>query len=730
EEPVLIPAFFVVSFLESTMKPTVRPRMIRGFLAAFSIGAALVGSIAVAQDAPANPQPVAGDDAAEKSLTAREEQAFKQAAAVAGPSVVRIRTVGGLDRVGQVLTGTGPTTGVVVSKDGYVISSSFNFAAKPASILVELADGRRLPAEEVASDRSKMLTLLKVDADDLFPAEAAPRDAIKVGQWAIALGRTYDSPEPSVSVGVVSALDRIWGKAIQTDAKVSPVNYGGPLVDLRGRVMGILVPLSPQATGETAGVEWYDGGIGFAIPLADIEEALPRLKAKEELKPGLLGVELKGQGVLAGEAAIDRVRVGSPAEKAGLKDGDVIVEADGKAIARQAELRHVLGRKYAGDTIAVKVKRGADEIDAEITLVDQLVPYESAFLGILPFREPIAGAEEKGVGVRYVFADGPASKAGLQPRDRIVRVDDDEIADAAALLDQIGRKRPEEKVTIHWLRGEEEKSAEVTLAAIPDEVPAELPTAAIPAAPKSEKPAEPAVPATADANDEEAEAAPEANAADAEGADAPAAPRTGRFTKEMPAHERSYWAYVPDDYNPDYGYGLLVWVHPNGDTMEAAMIERWKSICDRRGIMIVAPKADALAGWTPNEAEFVKDSVEDFLETYPVARDRIFLHTYSNGGDLGWNVVFKHRELFRGAAAVASPLKTRPLESSPEHRLQFHLACGDQDNLFRNVQQSAAQLKALKYPVRLTTIDGRDHRYPPAETIEEIGRWADCLDRI
>lgn len=687
---------------------------LRPAIAAVALSVAAVAISTYAQDAPNDPKPAANPD--EKSLTALEEQAFKRAAAVAAPSVVRIRTVGGLDRVGQVLTGTGPTTGVVVSSDGYIISSSFNFASKPASILVELPDGRRLPAEEIASDRSKMLTLLKVEVDDLLPAQAAPRESIRVGQWALALGRTYDAPEPSVSVGIISALDRIWGKAIQTDAKVSPVNYGGPLVDLHGRVMGILVPLSPQKSGETAGVEWYDGGIGFAIPLADIEEALPRLKNKEELKPGLLGVELKGQGLLAGEAAIDRVRVGSPAEKAGLKDGDVIVEADGKAIARQAELRHVLGRKYAGDTVLVKVRRGDERIDAEITLVDQLVPYESAFLGILPFREPVAGAEEKGVMVRFVFPDSPAAKSGLLARDRIIRVGDEEVEDAAMLLDRIGRRRPGEKVALVWQRGGDEKTSEVTLSAIPDEIPAELPSAAIPAAAKSEAPA--AAPAAADQP-----AAQEEKAAEER-------PRTGRFTVEMPAHERSYWAYVPEDYNPEYGYGLMVWLHPGGDTMEAAIIERWKSICDRRGIMVVAPKADALSGWTPNEAEFIKDAVEHFLETYPVDRARIFLHAYSTGGTLGWNVVFKHRDLFRGAAAVASPLRARPLDNSPEHRLQFHLACGDQDNLYQGVQQSAAALRALKYPVRLTEIKGRDHRYPPAETIEEIGRWADCLDRI
>ena len=95
------------------------------------------------------------------SIELKEEQAIKQAAAVVAPSLVRIETVGGLDRVGQVLTVTGPTTGIIVSPDGYIISSAFNFAARPASILVTLPDGRRLPAMQIATDKLKMLTLIK-----------------------------------------------------------------------------------------------------------------------------------------------------------------------------------------------------------------------------------------------------------------------------------------------------------------------------------------------------------------------------------------------------------------------------------------------------------------------------------------------------------------------------------------------------------------------------------------
>ncbi|HSG70033.1 MAG TPA: trypsin-like peptidase domain-containing protein, partial [Planctomycetaceae bacterium] len=138
---------------------------------------------------PGSPRETAFGQSSE--LAIREEQAFKQAVAFVEPSVVRIQTVGGLDRVGQILTNTGPTTGVVVSEDGYILSSAFNFVSKPASILVEFPDGRRLPAQEIATDRSRMLTLLKIDAQKLTPAVAADADSVKVGQWAIAVGRTY-----------------------------------------------------------------------------------------------------------------------------------------------------------------------------------------------------------------------------------------------------------------------------------------------------------------------------------------------------------------------------------------------------------------------------------------------------------------------------------------------------------------------------------------------------------
>jgi S1-C subfamily serine protease len=180
-----------------------------------------------------------------------EEQAMKAAVARVAPSVVRIETLGGLETVGNLLVGTGPTTGLIVSSDGYVISSAFNFINKPTQILVYLADGTRLPAQLAGRDDSRMLVLLKVPTSGLdvkkqlpVPA-AAPVTEIRVGQWAIAVGRVFDGDQTNLSVGIISAVNRVWGKAVQTDAKISPANYGGPLVDLEGRVLGVLVPMAP-----------------------------------------------------------------------------------------------------------------------------------------------------------------------------------------------------------------------------------------------------------------------------------------------------------------------------------------------------------------------------------------------------------------------------------------------------------------------------------------------------
>jgi serine protease Do len=654
------------------------------------------------------------------ALERLEEQAFKQAAALVGPSVVQIQTVGGLDRVGSLLTGTGPTTGVVVSADGYVISSAFNFVSKPASVLVTLPDGRRFPARVVANDRSRMLTLLKIEAADLVFARAAPKSSFRVGQWAIALGRTFEGPTPNVSVGIVSALNRVWGKAVQTDANVSPMNYGGPLVDIQGRVLGILVPLSPDQGSDVAGVEWYDSGIGFAIPLDDIERSLERLKSGEDLSPGLLGIAFKGRDLYAAEPIIDRVRYNSPAQQAGLKSGDLILEVDGQKVVRVAQVKQALGNKLAGDAVAFRIQRGDDEIEARATLVEQLEPYESAFLGILPAREPRGTEAAAGVSLRFVYPDSPAAHAGLKPKDRIVRFNDAGVANAPELMDLVSRLRPGDNATLVFLHDEKESTAEVTLTSVPNAVPADLRPAVIPSPEKPQPDPEKPKPNPDNAKNEAQPASAEPDGS----------PRTGRFTDKLPAGEHEFWAYVPEEYNPAYTYSLMVWLHPHGDTMEAAAFKMWKPICDQRGIILLAPKAEKIAGWNPNEAEAVKAAVDYFRSAYAVDPTRVFVHSYSTGGSFAALAAFKHRDLFRGLALAAAPIRIAPPENEPDFRFQFHFVCGDRDNLHPLVERTVKGLRDLKYPASLTTVPGHEHKYPAGEHIDEIARWADMLDRI
>jgi len=649
-----------------------------------------------------------------RELEEAEEQAFKRAVSQVAPSLVRIETVGGLDQVQNFLLGNGPTTGVIVSADGYVISSSFNFLSKPASILVTTTDGKRLAAKAIANDTVRMLTLLKVDAEGLVPARPTAKPSIRVGQWAIAVGRALDANAPNVSVGIVSAVNRVWGKAIQTDAKVSPVNYGGALVDVDGSVLGVLVPLSPQDNSPVAGVEWYDSGIGFAIPLADVLATLDRLKQGKDLRLGLAGFNFASTDLYGGDTKIDRVRYDSPMYRAGFKDGDLILELDGHKVTRPAQVRHVLGSKIEGDKLAISIKRGEETKRADLTLVAELPPFEAGFLGVLPTREKVGsgstegGAAGDGVGVRWVYPDSPAAKIGLKPRDRIIKFRDQSITSAAQLIDQVSRVRPAEKAAVIIRRDGKEQSLEATLVGYPADLPKDLPTSAIEAVADAES-------KTPDDN---------------KGGEAEKL-RTGRFAEEVAESKNAWWAFVPESYNPAYAYSLLAWLHPPGDTLEATVYDSWKLEAERRGIILLGLKAANInSGWQANEAEFVHETVVSFQKKYSVDTGRIVLHGYDKSGPFATHLAFKHRDLFRGLLLAASAVAERPPENLPEYRLQFQLICGSKDPAHASLEKMAKSLQGIKYPANFTSLSDLEHRYPNAEGIDAMARWIDSLDRL
>jgi serine protease Do len=299
-------------------------------------------------------------------------KSFRAAVGKVEPCVVRIEGFGGVTGVAggrYPSPGEGPTTGVIVSADGYVVTSTFNFLRKPPVITVVLADGRRHVARLLGRDETRKICLLKVDGVADWPAPTvAPRGELKVGQWTVAVGLGTGAGEPAISVGIVSATSRISGKAVQTDANTSPANYGGPLVDLDGRVIGICVPLTPGVQSAAAGSEWYDSGIGFAAPLDGLEPILERLKAGETLSHAYLGVQLQAFGEPPSGAEVKTVVAESPAAKAGLAVGDRIVSLDGVELLDVAHFQSVLQRRLAGDSVEIQLARGGRRIVLTVEL--------------------------------------------------------------------------------------------------------------------------------------------------------------------------------------------------------------------------------------------------------------------------------------------------------------------------------------------------------------------------
>lgn len=282
--------------------------------------------------------------------------------------------IGGAAGVGRIAgiskPGEGPTTGVIWSSDGYIVTSTFNFIRKPAFITVVLNDGRRFNAELLGKDNTRKICLLKIKEkvmDLPVPIFSSEKDA-RIGQWAISVGNGFGGENLAFSVGIISAKNRIFGKVIQTDANTSPANYGGPLIDIEGNVLGICTPLSPRG-GRGSGVGWYDSGIGFAVPLGDLKEHLEKLKDPNvKINPGRMGIHI-GPADKKGGIAVQNIMQKSPAVIAGLLIGDHILEINGKEVNSVSDMMKIMGRLIAGVSVELKLLRGKKKMTMRIMLV-------------------------------------------------------------------------------------------------------------------------------------------------------------------------------------------------------------------------------------------------------------------------------------------------------------------------------------------------------------------------
>jgi S1-C subfamily serine protease len=661
------------------------------------------------------------------------EKAIKAAVKKIAPCVVQIETSGGAEIIApgargqpQIRKGVGPTSGVIVSADGYIVSSAFNFANKPTAIFVAIqGQPKRYVAKVVATDQTRMITLLKIDDVSGLPLPSpVPAKDIQIGRTAIAVGRTLAGDveqSPSVSVGILSAVERIWGKAFQTDSKVSPVNYGGPLIDLAGRVYGIMVPASPQAEGETAGVGWYDSGIGFAIPLTDIEPILPRLKLGKDLKAGLLGVTMQSQDQYAEVPTIGTVAPGSAAEKVGMKTGDKILEVEGKKVNNHAQLRHQLGKRYEGDTVSVKVKRGEETVEFKPVLAGASSGSGVGFLGILPMRDD----NKEGVEVRYVYAKSPAETAGIKVGDRIVKAGTaaagprpgpgpipipvppglQPVKDRDALLKILEAGVPGTELKLEVVRKEGGKVETLTakLGEVPEGVPEKLPAEATKY--KGQKPV--------------------AKEITEEG--------YVLTKKQSAAGDHSYYIYAPKKVDPNVTYSLVLWLHPVNKGKEKdieSLTDAWDSFCDKHHTILVCPLTEAAPGWQAGDKDFVLEALKAVENSYHIDKRRVVAHGMGVGGQMAFYLGFQARADIRAVATTGAALTNNPKERVANQPLTFFIAAGSKDPLAAAIKATKEKLVEFKYPAVYREIENLGHQYLTVDAFEELQRWLDSLDRM
>jgi serine protease Do len=342
-------------------------------------------------------------------------------------------------------------------------------------ILVRMRDRRELEAKLVGADPRSDLALLKLDAGDLPTVRFGDSNALKVGEWVVAIGSPFGF-DHSVTAGIVSAKGRSlpnennenYVPFIQTDVAINPGNSGGPLFNLGGEVVGINSQIYTRSGGFM--------GVSFAIPIDVALDVVEQLKTEGRVSRGWLGVVIQevsrelaesfGLDKPAG-ALVARVTEGSPAARGGLKEGDIIVEFNGVAIDLSADLPHVVGRTKAGSSAKVVVVRDGNrqtldvvvgELPANDDEVASVAPgaREPARLGLLV--EPLSDAarQRSGVerGVLVTAVDGPAAEAGVRPGDIITRLDNREIDGITTFTTVVDELAPGRSVPVLIVRGQ------------------------------------------------------------------------------------------------------------------------------------------------------------------------------------------------------------------------------------------------------------------------------------
>jgi serine protease Do len=629
-----------------------------------------------------------------------EERAFREAVARVAGAVVRVEPVvaseAAVGRGAEAVAGTGASTGLVLDPAGWVLTTAFAVPRDVTETVIVRPDGGRQAARAVGRDLPRGLVLLKTEPlPDAPPLEIAARDDLSPGQWTIAVGRGWTAAAPAVSVGILSAVDRAWGRAVQTDASVSPANYGGPLIDIRGRVIGILAPLPADTAGMNLGTELYDAGIGFAVPLEDVARLRSRLEAGETLAGGILGISYRSDDLINGDPVIASCRQGSPAAQAGLRPGDRIVAIDGQGVARIADARHRIAARYAGDMIPIDVERGekpAKKLSLQATLAESLPPWRQAMLGVVAAPRD-EGA--KGVQVEWVLPQGPADAAGLRAGDVIKSVkraessNEDEngagetLRDAADLAGRLAGAAPGERVTLAVRQGETRRDIEVATAPLDPRLPNELPPVADVAA----------------------------------GDDAATVVRLAAAEVAEPA-----LAVLPAG-AAKTPVGALIFCGPPRGKVADAEATAWKATVARHGIAVILVGSADPQRWSRDDVDGVKRALAAVHARRPIDPRRVAVAGTGAGGSFAWLVAERLPGIVRGVALQAASLPRQAVipTAEPGQALWVLLdeAAGD---LGRRVADDRRRLEQAGHAVGTLPKDSGD-----AIPTDALCRWVRVL---
>ena len=635
-------------------------------------------------------------------LTLAEETAFRAAVDAVAGAVVRIEPVAGAAVAGsageEAAVASGPSTGLVVDPAGLVFATSFAVPDTAREAIVVLPNGRRMAAKPLGRDVPRGVVLLKTEAIPEAPTlEPVPRGSLAPGQWTIAVGRGWSAAEPSMAVGILSAVDRGWGLAVQTDAAVSPMNYGGPLIDIAGRVIGIVAPLPAEPAKMMRGTELYDAGIGFAVPLEDLLAVLPRLAAGESLASGILGITYRSRDAINGAPVIATVRQGSPAARAGLRPGDRIVAVDGRPVRRIADARHAVAPRHAGDAIDVEIERGQGEKTNRVTvrpaLVATLPPWRRAILGVV-----VAGGDEEDddapARIDWVLPDGPADRAGItagcrvasiQPLDHALAGGDVvETPSGATLAGVLAGLEPGQKVRLGMRQGDQATFSDVVVREMISEVPDEV--------------------------------LPPPTRVASEGVDAVRVARLGGADVALPP-----LALIPAGRGP---VPLLIWFGPPRGVVDEAEATAWKGAAAAAGVAVILPGSRDRREWSGDDMGGVARAIESLQALRPVDASRIAVAGVGPGGVFAWLVADRMGSSCRGVAAFDAPLPGRIVidDAEPGAAKWVLLGGGRADEAARRLAADRDRLVRAGHAVGM--LEESANGGPPAAL---LCRWAAIL---